>query len=150
MVNGGVRPYVRRCHPKKIAAQLSHLFRSSDIVSRIGEDEFMAMLQGALGGGQVMAVADRILECFDRVLEELPKDCSITCSTGIAVCPEDGRISRPCLKSGCGPVPCKRPAAKAIPDLQTVHGEQGLRPEGSKADCQYHHRIRGRQRGGVK
>ena len=50
----------------------------------------MAMLQGALGEGQVMAVADRILECFDRVLEELPKDCSITCSTGIAVCPEDG------------------------------------------------------------
>ena len=74
----------------KIAAQLSHLFRSSDIVSRIGGDEFMAMLQGALGEGQVMAVADRILECFDRVLEELPKDCSITCSTGIAVCPEDG------------------------------------------------------------
>ena len=74
----------------KIADQLSHLFRSSDIVSRIGGDEFMAMLQGALGEGQVMAVADRILECFDRVLEELPKDCSITCSTGIAVCPEDG------------------------------------------------------------
>ena len=35
----------------KIAAQLSHLFRSSDIVSRIGGDEFMAMLQGALGEG---------------------------------------------------------------------------------------------------
>ena len=74
----------------KIAAQLSRLFRSSDIVSRIGGDEFMALLQGVLNGDQVRVVADRILECFDRVLEELPKECSITCSTGIAVCPEDG------------------------------------------------------------
>lgn len=74
----------------KIASQLSRLFRSSDIVSRIGGDEFMALLQGVLDDDQVRVVAERILECFDRVLEELPRECSITCSTGIAVCPRDG------------------------------------------------------------
>lgn len=74
----------------KIAAQLSRLFRSSDIVSRIGGDEFMALLQGVLGDDQVRVAADRILECFERVLEELPRECSITCSVGIAVCPRDG------------------------------------------------------------
>ncbi|MCD8278382.1 sensor domain-containing diguanylate cyclase/phosphohydrolase [Enterocloster citroniae] len=74
----------------KIASQLSRLFRSSDIVSRIGGDEFMALLQGVLGDEQVKMVAGRILECFDRVLEELPRECSITSSIGIAVCPRDG------------------------------------------------------------
>lgn len=74
----------------KIAAHLSRLFRYSDIVSRIGGDEFMALLQGVRNDDQVKVAADRILECFDRILDELPKECSITCSTGIAICPRDG------------------------------------------------------------
>ena len=74
----------------KIAGQLSRLFRSSDIVSRIGGDEFMALLQGVVNEQRVKSVAGRLIECFERVLEELPKDCCITCSIGIAVCPRDG------------------------------------------------------------
>ena len=37
-----------------------------------------------------MCIRDRLIECFERVLEELPKECCITCSIGIAVCPRDG------------------------------------------------------------
>lgn len=74
----------------KIAAQLSRLFRSGDIVARIGGDEFMALLQGALNDDRVTSVAGRLIECFEQVLEELPRDCHITCSIGIAVCPRDG------------------------------------------------------------
>lgn len=74
----------------KIAAQLSRLFRSGDIVARIGGDEFMALLQGVENDDRVKAVAGRLIQCFEQVLDELPQDCHITCSIGIAVCPRDG------------------------------------------------------------
>lgn len=50
----------------------------------------MALLQGVVNEQRVKSVAGRLIECFERVLEELPKDCCITCSIGIAVCPRDG------------------------------------------------------------
>lgn len=74
----------------KIASQLSRLFGSGDIVSRIGGDEFMALCRGIQGDGELDMTSGRILECFDRVLEELPRDCRISSSIGIAVCPRDG------------------------------------------------------------
>ena len=50
----------------------------------------MALLQGVVNEQRVKSVAGRLIECFERVLEELPKECCITCSIGIAVCPRDG------------------------------------------------------------
>ena len=74
----------------KIATRLSQLFRSGDIVARIGGDEFMALLQGSLDDERVKIVAGRLIDCFEHVLEELPRECLISCSIGIAVCPRDG------------------------------------------------------------
>lgn len=74
----------------KLASRLSRLFGSGDLVSRIGGDEFMALYQGAFGNGQVKAAADRILACFEQVFDELPSECGISSSIGIAVCPRDG------------------------------------------------------------
>lgn len=75
---------------KKIAEQLTQIFRSEDVLSRIGGDEFMALLQGELNKGRIEVIAERILERFRQTFETLPQDCHISCSIGIAVAPEDG------------------------------------------------------------
>lgn len=75
---------------KKIAEQLTKIFRSEDVLSRIGGDEFMALLQGELSKRRIKAIAERIIKRFHQTFENLPQDCRISCSIGIAVSPDDG------------------------------------------------------------
>ena len=74
----------------KISTQLSRMFRSEDIVSRIGGDEFMALLKGSLSHEHIELLADRIIAGFQKTFEVLPPECHISCSIGIAICPKDG------------------------------------------------------------
>lgn len=74
----------------KIAYQLSRLFADGDVVARIGGDEFMAFVQEDLGEKQIESMWAYILDCFSQVEKDLPKDCHISGSIGISLCPEHG------------------------------------------------------------
>lgn len=74
----------------KTASRLSRLFRNTDIVSRIGGDEFMVLLQGVTSDKWVKMAAGRMLDCFEQVQAELPNDCDLGGSIGVSVCPGDG------------------------------------------------------------
>ena len=73
----------------EVGARLQRLFREQDIVGRIGGDEFLALL---------MNVSDRTLVArrCEQILEELRSiqlartSIQLTCSIGVAFCPEDG------------------------------------------------------------
>ncbi|MBC8571362.1 diguanylate cyclase domain-containing protein [Zongyangia hominis] len=74
----------------KVAALLGRLFRSQDIVSRIGGDEFLVLIRDAGSAERVQSVAERIIESFQRDFNDLPEECEILCSVGVSICPQDG------------------------------------------------------------
>ncbi|MDO4271045.1 MAG: diguanylate cyclase [Eubacteriales bacterium] len=72
------------------AACLKKLFRGSDTVARFGGDEFLVFLRHASDGRFLHEKAAHVVGAFRELLVEELKDTRLTCSIGIACCPEDG------------------------------------------------------------
>lgn len=73
----------------KITSQLQRLFRSEDIIARIGGDEFLVFVRYVSDMKIIQRRAEMVIETFHKVLtEEL--DSPLSCSIGIACCPGDG------------------------------------------------------------
>ena len=70
------------------AGRLKSLFRSTDILGRIGGDEFMVFLKNVSDKLQLEAQARTILEAF-RISGD--SENGITCSIGAALYSEDGK-----------------------------------------------------------
>lgn len=74
----------------EISSQLTRLFRSEDIVVRIGGDEFMVFVHGYPCLQVIEARAQKVIEAFHHSLKEKLQDCRLSCSIGISCCPDDG------------------------------------------------------------
>lgn len=73
---------------KRVAARLAESLRPSDLLARIGGDEFAAMLVGA-GSNAAGALADRIGASLDEPFTFDAVSAAIGASIGIALAPED-------------------------------------------------------------
>jgi len=72
----------------RVSARLADSLRPSDLLARIGGDEFAAMLVGA-GGDEAGALADRIGASLDEPFTFDAASAAIGASIGIALAPED-------------------------------------------------------------
>lgn len=72
------------------ARMLQDMFRASDILGRIGGDEFTVLLRGS--GAQAIAgrKAQEVLDAFARLLPAQGGGPVFSCSVGIAQAPQDG------------------------------------------------------------
>ncbi len=59
-------------------------------VSRLGGDEFTVLLSRVGAGEEATEVAKRILRALTAPIQVGHQEVSVTCSVGIAVCPQDG------------------------------------------------------------
>ncbi len=75
---------------KEIAAGLHTVFRDSDLIARIGGDEFVVFLEGVNDSKIISRKATRILEVYEKTYSGEYKDYSISGSIGIAMYPHDG------------------------------------------------------------
>ena len=66
---------------------------SCDIVSRIGGDEFIVLLDQIEGPWDATAVSDRILKALDKPVLINNEDVYISCSIGIALYPDDAQAA---------------------------------------------------------
>lgn len=73
----------------KITSQLQRLFRSEDIIARIGGDEFLVFVRYVSDMEIIRRRAEKVIETFHNVLEE-ELDNRLSCSIGISCCPRDG------------------------------------------------------------
>lgn len=76
---------------QEIASRLSGLFRSGDIISRTGGDEFLIFMKDLPEIGIVEERAQKILEAFGTILDADKSECITSCSIGITFSPRDGR-----------------------------------------------------------
>ena len=77
---------------KVVAHRLTNSLRSSDIVSRLGGDEFTVILPGIPQAEYAAKVAGKILETLSEVFVLEGQDVFVTVSIGISIYPLDGEV----------------------------------------------------------
>lgn len=73
-----------------VADRLTERLRSSDLLCRLGGDEFMILLNQVDTEESVASVASSIIEELNRIFKVQDTDVQIGCSIGAAVYPKDG------------------------------------------------------------
>lgn len=76
---------------KEVGRRLTHVVRSSDLVARMGGDEFTVVLRQLRSAQDAEGVAHKILNELIRPVEVGGHTLHVTCSIGVAVAPQDGR-----------------------------------------------------------
>lgn len=74
----------------ELASRITSLFRETDIVSRIGGDEFMAFMPGIPNREIAVERAEQMLKSFQSMLKDSLRAVPFSCSIGIAYAPDDG------------------------------------------------------------
>lgn len=74
----------------QIAAGMKELMRDSDIVGRIGGDEFIIFMKDIASPKDAEKKAEKLLYIFRHLFENDKNQVNITCSIGIAIYPNDG------------------------------------------------------------
>ncbi len=77
---------------REIADGLHNVFRGTDIISRIGGDEFIVFLENISDDLVLESKAEKILEIFNRTYSGEFKNYSVSGSVGLALSPQDGRV----------------------------------------------------------
>ncbi len=75
---------------QNVADRLKGAVRESDLVARMGGDEFVVLIEEHRGPEEVMIVAQKILTFLERPVLLDWREVKISCSVGIASFPEDG------------------------------------------------------------
>jgi diguanylate cyclase (GGDEF)-like protein len=73
----------------EIGERLKHCVRDSDLVTRIGGDEFIVLLHDAATAGRASVVARKILAAVVKPLTVHGQECRVTASIGISLFPSD-------------------------------------------------------------
>jgi len=82
-----------------MADRLVQAVRQSDLVARMGGDEFVILIEEHRGPEEVMIVAQKVLTMLDRPVMIEWKEVAISGSVGIASFPEDGESAEALLKN---------------------------------------------------
>jgi len=84
---------------KEIASRLKNTLRTVDIISRMGGDEFVIMMEDVSALHQVESLAHKILATVMKPLILMGEECRITASIGISVYPKDGEDEQTLIKN---------------------------------------------------
>ncbi|MFN3883807.1 MAG: putative bifunctional diguanylate cyclase/phosphodiesterase [Rhodocyclaceae bacterium] len=75
----------------EVSHRLESCFRKTDLVSRFGGDEFVALVQEIHGSRDAAAIADKVIDALSRPFTGIvSEDLFITPSIGISIYPDDG------------------------------------------------------------
>jgi len=83
---------------KVIAQRLTRGLRCSDIVSRLGGDEFTVILSGIPQVEYATKVAEKILQSLSQVVVLEGQNVFVTVSIGISLYPLDGEVEEILIK----------------------------------------------------
>ncbi|HEX2257297.1 MAG TPA: EAL domain-containing protein [Afifellaceae bacterium] len=82
----------------RIAQRLGGVVRGCDSVARLAGDRFGVAMVGVEASGDVMKLAERLLEAAEEALAEDPAVSGMTSSVGIALFPADGSAASQLLR----------------------------------------------------
>ncbi len=73
-----------------IGQTLRHLFRSCDLVGRLGGDEYVVFMASPLGESLVRMKAERVLSAISGIVTPAHPELRLSLSIGISLCPQHG------------------------------------------------------------
>lgn len=76
---------------REMATRFRESLRASDIVARVGGDEFVVLVQGVNDASQVATVARKTLSATAKPVNVFGRECCVTASIGIALYPGDAQ-----------------------------------------------------------
>ncbi|MEG1011536.1 MAG: diguanylate cyclase [Ruthenibacterium sp.] len=82
----------------EVSKQLKCLFRETDIVGRVGGDEFVVFMDGMEPGADLEKKLADIAAVFNWSFCKAELECFISCSIGVALFPKDGSACAELLK----------------------------------------------------
>ena len=74
----------------RASAEISGFFRSNDIISRIGGDEFMIFMKNIPGRALVEKRCQELISAIRHLHHEQAEEFALSCSIGVALIPEHG------------------------------------------------------------
>lgn len=74
----------------RAARAIEKLFRSQDIVARIGGDEFLVLMRGVSDRKLIASRCQQLLGIFSRLVRNSDQSLPLGCSIGVALSPEHG------------------------------------------------------------
>lgn len=83
---------------QEVAARLLMVIRNSDTVARLGGDEFVVVLEGIGEIGDIIAVAEKVIEAIAQPMPLDGRELQVTASVGISLFPNDGSSGDELLK----------------------------------------------------
>jgi diguanylate cyclase (GGDEF)-like protein/PAS domain S-box-containing protein len=84
---------------QEIAMRYKQSLRAADVVSRLGGDEFIILIEEVNELSQVAIVAHKILTTTFKPMVLLGEECRITASIGISMYPKDGEDEQSLMKN---------------------------------------------------
>ena len=84
---------------KEMAARLKGSLRTVDVVSRLGGDEFIILMEDFHELKQVETLAQKILSTIIKPMVIMGEECRVTASIGISVYPKDGQDEQSLMKN---------------------------------------------------
>lgn len=75
----------------ELAAGMKRMTNQTDVVGRIGGDEFTILLNNITSKEMAMVKAAQLLDLFQHLFQQGKQPIEITCSAGIAFYPDDGK-----------------------------------------------------------
>jgi diguanylate cyclase (GGDEF)-like protein len=84
---------------QEAATRLGRIVRSTDIVARMGGDEFAVVQMGITQESDIAALAERIIEILEQPFDLEGQPMFIAASIGIAVAPRDGATAEQLIRN---------------------------------------------------
>ena len=84
---------------QEVSARFQACLRSSDVVSRVGGDEFVVLLQEISDPEAVANIARKILSAAIKPVVVLGQECRVTASIGICIYPADAQDEQALMKN---------------------------------------------------
>ncbi len=78
----------------ELSKRIQSLFRNTDIVGRIGGDEFLILLKNIKYNNLILEKANSLIEIFNAMSATMQADTGFSCSIGIVKYPSDGTTYR--------------------------------------------------------
>ena len=76
---------------QEMAERLKNLLRASDVIARMGGDEFVVLIEAVDAQAHVATVARKIVSAISQPMPLFGEDCRVTASLGISMFPKDGK-----------------------------------------------------------
>ncbi len=74
----------------RVAHTIRRLFRSGDVIGRVGGDEFMVLMKDTCEGKLIEERCRQLLEGLDNLFPQDDESCQVGCSVGVALSPDHG------------------------------------------------------------